>query len=143
MGGGGGLLHTHRCHSPKFQLTRAPQQSCDFCPFCVCLLACLLLLATATLDTNEGYKTKTGSTSSVTLLKTEYWDRPSGKVGHACKSTRKLVHAIQFECDFTCLVVIWRGAGGDAAWGSGTTGYCWLPWQPLNKLHCMGGRGSS
>ena len=48
----------------------------------VLLLACCLLLATkpgrSTLDTKKGYKTKTGSTSSVTLIKTEYWDRAGG-----------------------------------------------------------------
>ena len=50
-----------------------------------CLLACLLVAAAAkpvrsTLDTKKGYKTKTGSTSSVilTLIKTEYWDRGGG-----------------------------------------------------------------
>ena len=52
------------------------------------LLACLLLAACclrakpgrSTLDTKKGYKTKTGSTSSVTLIKTEYWDRAGGVV---------------------------------------------------------------
>ena len=57
--------------------------------FRACLLACCLLLAAccllakpvrSTLDTKEGYKTKIGSTSSVTLIliKTEYWDRAGG-----------------------------------------------------------------
>ena len=58
--------------------TEAPRRSCDFCPFRTCLLLACLLLAKpvrSTLDTKEGYKTKTGSTSSVTLIKTEYWDR--------------------------------------------------------------------
>ena len=36
----------------------------------------------STLDTKKGYKTKTGSTSSVTLtlglIKTEFWDRAGG-----------------------------------------------------------------
>ena len=63
----------------------------DFSPFRACLLAaccCLLLAAAAaaakpgrsTLDPKKGYKTKTGSTSSVTLtlIKTEYWDRAGG-----------------------------------------------------------------
>ena len=52
---------------------------------------CLLLLAAAakpgrsTLDTKKGYKTKTGSTSSVTLAlaltltRTEYWDPAGGE----------------------------------------------------------------
>ena len=49
------------------------------------LAACLLLLLAAkpgrsTLDTKKGYKTKTGSTSSVTrtLTSIEYWDRAGG-----------------------------------------------------------------
>ena len=58
---------------------------------CACLLATCLLLAKpvrSTLDTTEGYKTKTGSTSSVTraitlilapaLIRIEYWDRAGG-----------------------------------------------------------------
>ena len=53
----------------------------------VLLLACLLAAAAAaakpgrsTLDTKKGYKTKIGSTSSVTLALTriEYWDRAGG-----------------------------------------------------------------
>ena len=43
---------------------------------------CLLLAkpVRSTLDTKEGYKTKTGSTSSVTLAltKIEYWNQASG-----------------------------------------------------------------
>ena len=37
-------------------------------------------LGRSTLDTNEGSKTKTGSSSSVTLtlIKNEYWDRAGG-----------------------------------------------------------------
>ena len=61
----------------------------DFSPFRACCLllvaaCCLLLVAAAakpgrsTLDPKKGYKTKTGSTSSVTLIKTEYWDRAGG-----------------------------------------------------------------
>ena len=71
------VLHTHRYHPPKFH-SEAPQRSCDICPFHACcslLAACLLLAAAAkpgrsTLDTKKGYKTKTGSTSSVTLTLT-------------------------------------------------------------------------
>ena len=50
-----------------------------------CLLACLLAAAAkpgrSTLDPKKGYKTKTSSTSSVTLslIKTEYWDRAGGE----------------------------------------------------------------
>ena len=49
------------------------------------LLACLLLAwcllpkpVRSTLDTTEGYNTKTGSTSLVTLTRIEYWDRADG-----------------------------------------------------------------
>ena len=64
-----------------------------FAHTCLLLAACLLLaVATAccllaepsrsTLDTEEGYKAKTGSASSVTLTLTltriEYWDRGGG-----------------------------------------------------------------
>ena len=62
--------------------------SYHFSPFGAC---CLLLLAAAaaaakpgrsTLDPKKDYKTKTGSTSSVTatlgLIKTENWDRGGG-----------------------------------------------------------------
>ena len=48
-------------------------RSCDFCPFRACLLLACLLLAKpvrSTLDAKEGYKTKTASTSSVTLTLT-------------------------------------------------------------------------
>ena len=42
--------------------------------------ACCLLakLVRSTLDNKEGYKTKTGSTTSVTLTGIEYWDRAGG-----------------------------------------------------------------
>ena len=59
--------------------SEAPRRSYDFPPFraCLllgawCLLACFLLSkhVRSTLDTKEGYKTKTGSTSSVTLALT-------------------------------------------------------------------------
>ena len=56
-----------------------------------CLFACLLAacLPTAwlpnlfrcTLDTKEGYKTKTSSTTLVTLTKIRYWDRAGGGRG--------------------------------------------------------------
>ena len=49
--------------------SKAPRRSCDFPPFRTCLLLACLLLAKpvrSTLDTKEGYKTKAGSTSSVT-----------------------------------------------------------------------------
>ena len=42
---------------------------------CCCLLA---KRVRCSLDTKEGYKTKTGSTSLVTLIKTEYWDLAGG-----------------------------------------------------------------
>ena len=73
--------------------SKAPRWTCDFCPFraflllYACLLACLLFAACllakpirSTLDIKEGYKTKTSSTSSVTLTqivpltRIEYWE---------------------------------------------------------------------
>ena len=80
------VLHTHRYHAPKFSTqSKAQQRNSDFSPFrACCLLACCLLqlnlVGPPTLDTKKGYKTKTGSTSSVTLalIKTEYWDRAGG-----------------------------------------------------------------
>ena len=88
------VLHTHRYHPPKFQ----PNQKHDngdlifthFARVAACLLAAAVAAAAvakpgrSTLDTKKGYKTKTGSTSSVTLartltlIKTEYWDRAGG-----------------------------------------------------------------
>ena len=64
--------------------SEAPRWSCGFFPIsrvlAACLLACLLLAKPdrSTLDAKEGYETETGSTSSVTLIKTEYWDRAGG-----------------------------------------------------------------
>ena len=86
------VLHTHRYHAPKFQPNPKHHDGVlIFSHFaraaCCLLLACLLAAAAAkpgrsTLDTKKGYKTKTGSTSSVTLaltlIKTEYWDRAGG-----------------------------------------------------------------
>ena len=79
------VLHTHRYHPPKFHPNLKHHDGVlIFPPFraCCCLLACLLAAAAkpgrSTLDTEKGYKTKTGSTSSVTLIKTEYWDRAGG-----------------------------------------------------------------
>ena len=89
------VLHTHRYHPPNFPPNPKHHDGVlIFSPFrAYCLLACCLLLAClllaacyllaakpgrSTLDTKKGYKTKTGSTSSVTLIKTEYWDRAGG-----------------------------------------------------------------
>ena len=83
------VLHTHRYHPPKFHPNlKHHDGNLIFTHFA--RAACCLLLAAAaaaaakpgrsTLDTKKGYKTKTGSTSSVTLtlIKTEYWDRAGG-----------------------------------------------------------------
>ena len=80
------VLHTHRYHPPKFH--RNPKHHDGvliFSHFARAAACCLLLLLAAkprrsTLDTKKGYKTKTGSTSSVTLtlIKTKYWDRAGG-----------------------------------------------------------------
>ena len=80
------VLHTHRYHPPKFHPNLNPHDGVlIFTHFAHAAACCLLLLAAAaakpgrsTLDTKKGYKTKTGSTSSVTLIKTEYWDRAGG-----------------------------------------------------------------
>ena len=73
--------------------SEAPPWSRDFSPFracllLVCLLACCLLAyclvakpVRCTLDTKEGYKTKTSSTTLVTLTKIRYWDRAGGGRG--------------------------------------------------------------
>ena len=79
------VLHTHRYHAPKFHPNlKHHDGSLIFTHFAraACLLAACLLAAAkpgrSTLDTKKGHKTKTGSTSSVTLIKTEYWDRAGG-----------------------------------------------------------------
>ena len=85
--------HTHRYHPPKFQPNPKHHDGVLIFPHFARAACCLLLLAAAaakpgrsTLDPKKGYKTKTGSTSSVTLaltitltlIKTEYWDRAGG-----------------------------------------------------------------
>ena len=73
--------HTHRHHPPKFWLNLKHHDSALIFPHfarACCLLACLLLAACcllakssgSSLDTKEGYKTKTGSTSSGPLTLT-------------------------------------------------------------------------
>ena len=68
------VLHTHRYHAPKFQPN--PKHHDGVLIFThFARAACLLAAAAAkpgrsTLDTKKGYKTKTGSTSSVTLTLT-------------------------------------------------------------------------
>ena len=71
------VLHTHRYHAPKFQPNPKHHNGVLIFAHFVRAAACLLLAAVAaaaakkpsrpTLDTKKGYKTKTGSTSSVTL----------------------------------------------------------------------------
>ena len=73
------VLHTHRYHAPKFHPNQKHHDGVliftHFARAAACLLlaACCWLAAAAakpgrsTLDTKKGYKTKTGSTSSVTL----------------------------------------------------------------------------
>ena len=79
--------HTHRYHPPKFQPNPKHHDGVLIFPHFARAACCLLLLAAAaakpgrsTLDPKKGYKTKTGSTSSVTLTLTriEYWDRAGG-----------------------------------------------------------------
>ena len=75
------VLHTHRYHPPKFQPNLKHHDGVlifsHFARAACLLLACLLLACLhaakpgrSTLDTKKGYKTKTGSTSSVTLALT-------------------------------------------------------------------------
>ena len=81
------VLHTHRYHPPKFHPNPKHHDGVMISTH-FARAACLLLLAAAdtakpgrsTLDAKKGYKTKTGSTSSVTLtlIKTEYWDQAGG-----------------------------------------------------------------
>ena len=50
-----------------------------YLPACLLLACCLLAKPVrSTLDTREGYNTKTGSTGLVTLTRIEYWDRADG-----------------------------------------------------------------
>ena len=89
------VLHTHRYHPPNFHLNLKHHDGALIFPIlrvllACCLLACLLAAkpGRSTLDTKKGHKTKTGSTSSVTLHLTlplaltltriEYWDRAGG-----------------------------------------------------------------
>ena len=99
----GGPSHPQVASTKILAESEAPQRSCDFCPFRVCLLlACLLACLLPNLLgpplTLKSYKTKTGSTSSVTLpypypipiplplaltlalilTRIEYWDRAGG-----------------------------------------------------------------
>ena len=67
------VLHTHRYHPPKFQPNLKHHDGvlifAHFARAACCLLACLLAAkpGRSTLDTKKGYKTKTGSTSSVKI----------------------------------------------------------------------------
>ena len=87
------VLHTHRYHPPKFHsnpthhdgvliFTHFARAAACLVVACLLLVACLLAAAAkpsrSTLDTKKGYKTKTGCTTLVTLIKTEYWDRAGG-----------------------------------------------------------------
>ena len=66
------VLHTHRYHPPKFQPNPKHHDGVLILAHfaraaCLLLAACLLAKpGRSTLDTKKGYKTKTGSTSSVT-----------------------------------------------------------------------------
>ena len=83
------VLHTHRYHPPKLHSNPKHHDGVLILAHfaraaCLLLAACCLLAkpGRSTLDTKKGYKTKTGSTSSVTLtlIKTKYWDRAGGVV---------------------------------------------------------------
>ena len=67
------VLHTHRYHPPKFQPNPKHHDGILIFPHFARAAACLLVVAKpgrSTLDTRKGYKTKTGSASSVTLTLT-------------------------------------------------------------------------
>ena len=71
------VLHTHRYHPPKFHPNPKHHDGVLILAHfaraaCLLLAACCLLAkpGRSTLDTKKGYKTKTGSTSSVTLALT-------------------------------------------------------------------------
>ena len=84
------VLPTHRYHPPKFHPNlKHHNGSLIYTHFARAAACCLPAAAAAAaaakpgrsnLDTKKGYKTKTGSTTSVTLtlIKTEYWDRAGG-----------------------------------------------------------------
>ena len=64
------VLHTHMYHAPKFQPNLKHHDRVLIFPHFARAACCLIAAAKpgrSTLDTKEGYKTKTGSTSSVTL----------------------------------------------------------------------------
>ena len=77
------VLHTHRYHPPEFHPNTHHDGVLIFAHFtraAACLLAATAKPGRSTLDTKKGYKTKTSSTTSatLTLIKTEYWDRAGG-----------------------------------------------------------------
>ena len=96
------VLHTHRYHPPKFQPNPKHHDGVlIFSHFARAVACCLLLLLAAkpgrsTPDTKKGYKTKTGSTSSVTLIKTEYWDRAGGggNISYDWSGTSRMIHTL-------------------------------------------------
>ena len=72
------VLHTHRYHPPKFQPNLKHHDGVLIFPHFARAACCLLaaIPGRSTLDTKKGYKTKTGSTSSVTLTLTPPPPRP-------------------------------------------------------------------
>ena len=109
-------LHTHRYHPPKFQpnpnhhdavviFAILPVLAAGFRLACCLLAACLLLAkpGRSTLDPKEGYKTKTGSTSSVTLTLTRTLtltgsiDNKGDALAHDQSSVQPSVSNLRFE----------------------------------------------
>ena len=82
------VLHTHRYHPPKFPPNVKHHDGCLTFPHFAHAAACLLAAAAkpgrSTLDTKSGYKTKTGSTSSVTLALALTLEGGQGEVTEAC-----------------------------------------------------------
>ena len=92
--------------------SEAPQRSCDFPPFCACLL--LAKPVRCTLDNEGRYKTKTGSTSSVNLVHTP----PPLRHGPSSRSQFERLSTCTFLWCVVCAVSLayWRLFTGVRAW---------------------------
>ena len=100
------VLHTNRYHPPKFHPNLKHHDGglifSHFARAACLLLACCLLAkpSMSTLDPKKGCKTKTGSTSSVTLtlalIKTGYWDRAGGggNISYDWLGTPRMIHTL-------------------------------------------------
>ena len=103
------VLHTHRYHPPKFHVNLKHHDGVlifsHFARAACCLLAAVAAPkpGRSTLDTKKGYKTKTGSTSSVTLALTLI---PALTSLHSCSNgglSAMFGHAMQRSCMAVCV----------------------------------------